>query len=122
MEKQIEVMKQSVELSGTIVEGLEHIQKLIGEGKVQRTIYMFEDVLLAYSTIEKSIEPINSKLESEQLGLATTNLKQTLELVVESYEEKDYGKVQGILQFTLIPQVKKWREELTSAFKPYIVS
>ncbi|MFA9558929.1 hypothetical protein ACERII_16585 [Evansella sp. AB-rgal1] len=120
MEKYIEVMKQSLELTETMLQGLQHIQKLIGEGKHEQTIITFEDVLSAYSTIENSIKPIKDKLECEQQ--TSTNLNHILELVVNRYEEKDYYKVQEVMQFTLIPQVKKWKEELENTFHPYIVS
>ncbi|EWG11497.1 hypothetical protein [Cytobacillus firmus] len=61
MEKYIEVMKQCLEISETILEGLHHIQKLLSEGKFEQTIYLYEDVLLAYSTIENSVEPLKEK-------------------------------------------------------------
>ena len=122
MEKHIDVMKQSGELTETILEGLQHIQKLLGEGKHGQTIYMFKDVLLAYSSIEKSLEPIKGELANEELTSIARNLKHILELVVDYYEAKQYGKVQEVMQFTLIPQVKKWKDELQKAFQSYIVS
>ncbi len=119
VEKYVDVMKQSVELSDTLLEGLQHIQKLLGEGNAEQTIYMFEDVLLAYSTIEGSIEPIKEELKNEELTTSAIKLKQTLELVVSNYEAKDYNKVQEVIQFTLVPQVKKWKQQLQGAFQPY---
>ncbi|UTW68534.1 hypothetical protein KHA80_13085 [Anaerobacillus sp. HL2] len=54
MEKDIEIMKMSVELSETILEGLQHIQKVFRSESFE-TIFLFEDVLLAYSTIETQL-------------------------------------------------------------------
>lgn len=122
MEKQIGIMKQSLELSETILEGLQHIQKLLGEGKFEQTIYLYEDVLLAFSAIEKSVEPLKDELNSETFNSATTNLKYIMELVVDHYEEKNYAKVQEVMQFTLVPQFKKVKQELELAFKPYLQS
>ncbi|MBU9722283.1 MULTISPECIES: hypothetical protein [Bacillaceae] len=122
MEKYVEVMKKSQELVDTMVEGLEHIQRLLSEGHEAQTVYLFENVVLAYTTIEKSLEPIQAEIKNEELQSVTKNLAHVLELVVDSYEAKDYGKVQEVIQFTLTPQVINWKAVFESAFKPYIVS
>lgn len=122
MEKHIDVMKQSVELSETILEGLQHIQKLLGEGKFEETMSMFEDIVSAFSTMQQSLTLVTEKLENHQIDSTSNKVQDGLELVVSAYEAKSHGKVQEIIQFTLSPQVKKWKEELEKAFQPYIVS
>lgn len=56
MEKHIEVIKQSMNLLETVKEGLQHIQKLSHEGKYEATIQLFENVVFAFSTVEKSLD------------------------------------------------------------------
>ncbi|MEH7342630.1 hypothetical protein V7122_01895 [Bacillus sp. JJ1532] len=64
MEKYFEVMKKSLELSETILEVFHHIQKLFGEGKSEQTVFLFEDALVAYSTIVRTIEPIINEINN----------------------------------------------------------
>ncbi|WNF36576.1 hypothetical protein RJD24_19475 [Bacillaceae bacterium IKA-2] len=122
MEKYIDVMKQSVELSETTLEGLQHIQKLLTEGKFEETMSMFEDIVSAFSTMQQSLTPVTEKLENHQIESTSNKVQDALELVVSAYEAKSHGKVQEIIQFTLTPQMKKWKEELEEAFQTYIVS
>ena len=122
MEKHIEVMKKSLELSETILEGLQHIQKLLSEGKSEQSVFMFEDVLEAYTAISATIEPVINELNNESISAQQAAFSQAADLVVTAYEEKNYAKVQEILQFTLVPRFKKLKEELEQAFKPYVIS
>lgn len=122
MEKYIEVMKKSQELAETVLEGLQHIQKLIGEGKHEQSILLFEDVLLAYSTIGRSIDSAIRKLGNDNVSVQQADVSKAAELVVSAFEEKNYAKVQEVLQFTLIPQFKKLKAELEQAFQPFLVS
>ncbi len=121
MEKHIDVMKHSVELSETILEALQHIQKLLSEGKFAETMYLFEDVVLAFSTLQQSVTTINEKLENHEIDATAKKVQETLELVVSAYEENSHSELQEIAH-TLFLQVKKWYEELEKTFKLYIVS
>ncbi|MBU9711756.1 hypothetical protein [Evansella tamaricis] len=122
MDKYIEVMKRTKELTDTMLEGLEHINELFKDGKYEETIQLFESVVVAYTTIQNSLEPIKEKLNNGDLESTTKNFNHILELVVDYYETKDYGRVQEVIQFTLLPHVKKWRGELETAFEPFLTS
>lgn len=115
-------MKQSIELSETILEGLQHIQKLLSEGKQEQTVFLFEDVLTAYATISRTVEPVLKELNNETVTTVQADFSKAADLVVSAYEQKYYPKVQEILQFNLVPQFKKLKEELEKAFSPYLVS
>ena len=96
-------MKKSLELSETILEGLQHIQKHLSEGKSEQSVFMFEDVLEAYTAISATIEPVINELNNESISSKQTGFSQAADLVVTAYEEENYAKVQEILQFTLVP-------------------
>lgn len=122
MEKHIEVMKKSLDLSETILEGLQHTKKLLSEGKHEQSVFIFEDILQAFATIGRTIAPVLKELNNESISLKQAEFSQAADLVVTGYEEKNYTKVQEILQFTLIPRFKKLKEELEQTFNPYLVS
>lgn len=115
-------MKKSLELTETILEGLQNIQRLLNEGKHEQSVFMFEDVLQAFATIGGTIAPALKELNNESISLQQAEFSQAADLVVTGYEEKNYTKVQEILQFTIIPRFKKLKEELEQTFNPYLVS
>lgn len=115
-------MKMSRELSKTMIEGIQHINSLINKGEFEQTIFLFEDVLIAFSAIEQSIEPFKGKLEGHSVEAELESLKKVLELTVASYEKRNYSRVQEIVQFSLEPHFKKLHIRLEDAFKPYLLS
>jgi RNA binding exosome subunit len=122
MEKYIDVMKQSTELLKTALEGLQHIQTLLSEGKFEDSIFLFENTVQAFSTIENSLKGFPDDILTEDIQTITNNVRNAFEIVVSSYETKNYAKVQEVLQFTLIPRYKNWEHELEKTFNPYLVS
>ncbi|MFD1849058.1 hypothetical protein [Oceanobacillus bengalensis] len=122
MEKNTEVMQQSKELLQTVNEALQHIQNLLKEGKFESTITLFGDVVQAYSAVEGAVDHLPDELLSVENRELTTEVRNAIELIVSAYESKDYGKVQEVLQLSLIPRFSKWQEDLESVFEQYLVS
>ncbi|MGY0692118.1 hypothetical protein ACW2QC_04900 [Virgibacillus sp. FSP13] len=122
MEKYIDVMKQSTMLQETAYEGLQHIQVLLKEGKFEESIALFSETVQAFSSIEEAVIGLPDEILTEDSKSLTTEVRNAFNIVVSSYELKEYGKVQEVLQFTLTPRFKRWMEELVEAFTPYLVS
>ncbi|WP_047984472.1 hypothetical protein [Ornithinibacillus californiensis] len=122
MEKHLEVMKQSLALLETVIDGLKHNQKLINEGKHDESILLFENTVQAFSTVERSFEGLPENLLTSESKEISIKVKNAIELVVDAYESKAYGKVQEILQFTLIPTYNKWKSGLEDNFQRYLIS
>ncbi|WP_100405451.1 hypothetical protein [Bacillus solitudinis] len=122
MERYVEVMKQSTELMATIEEGIDHIRFQLNEGKYEQSILLFEDVLVAYVSVEKSLSPLVTSVETESISSSMQTLKENFEQIVVSFEQKQYGKVKEIIQFTVLPMVQKVRKQLEQAFNQYLIS
>ncbi|WP_240374119.1 hypothetical protein [Bacillus piscicola] len=122
MEKYIDVMKQSVELSHTMIEGLQHMQTLFGQGKMEDTVFLFEDIVAAFSSVEEAVAPVAPDMPQSDLETKLQQVQRALEVTVTAYEKKQYGKVQEIIQFTVLPKCKELHQELETAFQPYILS
>ncbi|MCE7793202.1 hypothetical protein K8O68_12315 [Salipaludibacillus sp. CUR1] len=123
MEKYTEVMKHSLQLTETMVEGLSHIQKQLSEGKYLEATQLLTDVISGYASIENSVRPVLIALEKEgQVEGHLDDVRKNMGQVVTLLEEEDFGTVQEVIQFTLLPNVKKLKEEMETVFKPYIVS
>lgn len=122
MEKYINVMQQATELTETMVEGLKHIQKLLGTGKFEESVILLENVVASFASVEQSIVPVKAKLDNHAIDAKSERVKEALNLILDACETSNYGKVQEMMQFTLIPQVQKWQKEIVQAFNPYIAS
>ncbi|ADH98555.1 hypothetical protein Bsel_1036 [[Bacillus] selenitireducens MLS10] len=123
MDKYTDVMKQSLNVLETMTEGLIHIQKQLGEGKAPDAIQLMDDMMVGFMSVKQSLEPVFEELEGTDI--ATQQLEkvsETLERVVTAFEGEAYGTVSEVLQFTLVPEVKKLHSALEELFKPYLVS
>ncbi|MGJ9385227.1 hypothetical protein [Salipaludibacillus sp. CF4.18] len=123
MEKHLDVMKQSLQLSETVLEGLTHVQKQLNEKKYPEAMQLMDDVVGGFASIENSIGPVFEEMnDTELVEVHIGKVRESLERVVTSLEDHSYGTVQEILQFTLIPNVKKLKAEMETLFEPYLVS
>jgi|SRR5699024_2879547 len=122
MEKYISVIKQSIELLNTTQEGLEHVQRLLKEGKFENSIPLFSDILLAFSTVESTVICLPEEILLDEAKGCTSKVRKALDFFVGTYEAKDYYKIQEILQFTLIPRFKRWKDLLEEMFSSYVAS
>lgn len=120
MDKYIDLMRYSIELTITGLEGLEYIQEQISEEPNETVIRLFADLLTAFNAIEGSIE--NLPLDKNSLVETTDKLRQAFDYIVSALEEGNSAKVQEMLQFTLVPMYKNWKVELEEAFNPFILS
>ncbi|TWI59958.1 hypothetical protein [Halalkalibacter nanhaiisediminis] len=122
MERYVDVMKQAVELVKTMQEGIAHIQTQLNEGQFEQSIVLFQDVMTAYAALQRSVTPVLTELKEDEVTPQFEKLAQPLELVVSGYEQKEYGRVKEVIQFTLLPYLQKMEQSLSEAFAPYIVS
>ncbi|AOM81913.1 hypothetical protein [Salisediminibacterium beveridgei] len=122
MEKYIEVMKQSLNVLETMIEGLEHIPQQIQENKTPDAIQLMDDMMVGFMSVEKSLTPVLE--EAEGADIATQQLQkvnETFERVVTAMENDAFDTVAAILEQALTPQVKKLHATLTELFAPYVL-
>jgi len=122
MEKYLEIIRRTIELSETCLEGLEHIKGKLKEGQFTETIPLMNDSVIAFSQMEKSLQLIFSTLDSNYLESLTHSLQTAFDHTVTVYELGQLGKALEIFQFTLLPSFKKWKNEIEVVFHPYLVS
>ena len=110
-----------LELAETGLEGLEHVRDQIGLGNYEQSMSVFTDVVHAFSEIEGVLRSTyQSEQGSDDLLSVTDSLKDGFDWMVKAYEER--GRLQEIMQLTLIPRYKSWQEELEKSLSRYIVS
>jgi len=122
MSKQMEMMKQSMELLQTMEQALNHVHRKLKEGECEATYPIFGDVIESYSSIENAV----NQLPKEWLLLKNTDLSKKLrrafDRTVGYYESDHYAKIIEVMQFTLIPSFNRWKRALDREFGRYLVS
>lgn len=119
MEYMYEVAGQIIELSQTIKEGLIHINEKMDEGQLKETLYLFEDVLEAFSSIEIPIQPVLQADNMDELQGATAELKKSLEMLAQAFEANDLEKARAEISQSLIPSYSRWQSELEQSLKAF---
>ncbi|MUK89034.1 hypothetical protein GMD78_11685 [Ornithinibacillus sp. L9] len=122
MENYLSIMKQSQNLQETVQEGLEHIQSLLKVGKYEATITLFSDIVQAFATIESTLRVIPKEVVTDDINEMTAKIKETLNIIVSSYEDQNYAKVEEVFQFNLMPRFNKWKTKLEEVFNPFLLS
>lgn len=122
MENNIDVIRKSVELSDTVIDGLQHIQSLLFRGMNTEAIHLFEDVLYAYITIERSIRQILENLAIQNPVKSITSIKVTIDIIISSFEQNRYEDVDSVIESELIPQFKNLKKEFEFTFYSYLNS
>ncbi|WP_368503266.1 hypothetical protein AB3N04_13520 [Alkalihalophilus sp. As8PL] len=122
MQKYRDIMVQVIDLTSTMIEGAAHMQVLLNEGKFEQSIILFEDVMKAYSAVERSVAPVLVELEEEEVQGQLVRVRESLELVVSAFERKNFAHSKELLQFGLIPALKKAETQFIQAFSTYLVS
>jgi hypothetical protein len=122
MEKYVNVMKRTLELSESCQEALEHIKARLNEGNFEETMRLMDDLVNGFYQIEKSVQAFSSSLPSNQMENTTNQVRKAMEHVVSAYEQGERGKVLEIIQFNLLPNYKKWKTELETTLHPFVLS
>jgi hypothetical protein len=122
MEKYIDTMRQVSDLSQTALEGLEYVKQMLNEGKIETALSVSQDFTLAFYQMEKSCDLMKAENHAEDLRNQTIALRESINLLVSSFEVANYSKVKEVIQFNLLPSYRKWQNLLQESFRHYIVS
>jgi hypothetical protein len=121
MEKYIDTMRQVSDLSQTALEGLEYVKKMLNEGNIESALSVSRDFTYAFYQMEKSCDLMMAENHVEVRN-QTIALRESINLLVSSFELAHYSKAKEVIQFNLLPSYKKWQNRLQEYFRPYIVS
>lgn len=116
MEEYVEVMRRSVELAETCMEGLYHIRARIQEGMFEETMYLFEDIVYGYCQIAEFLPALDSFLTDDRLGVITCEIEEALHSMLTAYEYCDINKAAYIVNNQLISGFQLWSRELMTLF------
>jgi len=108
----INFIKQIIEMSKTCLELIEHIIFRLNDGYFKETYKLLEDVVYAFSQIEKNINTSTNFITSNNIDKLTRELRIAIDKIVTCYEKYDKHTAQKVLENTLLPTYQKWQKEM----------
>lgn len=120
--EQFQIAGDIINLSNTIMEGLEHIKSRIVDGYFEDTYYLLEDIINAIASIHKATEPLLPLLGDNQIEQYTEQLTHLIDEMTNNYQAKQIEKAKIDMQLVLIPAFKEWKNELERCLSNYIAS
>ncbi len=119
MDSMYEMAGEIIELSRTIKEGLVHINGRMDDGRLMETVYLFEDILEAFATIEIPLQRLLQEDNMDRLQKATIEFKKSLEVLAQAFEANDLEKSRTELAQSMIPSYSRWQAELEQSLRAY---
>jgi len=122
LDKYLDVIRKTLQLSETILEGLAYIQANLDLGEFEKTKTMFTDVIEGIYQIQQSISAFLSELPANEIAALNGRLKNSLDGVVTAYEQKEAAQLKEKMEEELLPVFQKWQEELSRCLRPYLLN
>lgn len=122
MDKYLDVIRRTLQLSETILEGLTYIQANLDLGEFEKTKTMFTDVIEGIYQIQQSISAFLSELPANEIAALNGKLKNSLDGVVSAYEQKKAAQLKEKMEEELLPVFEQWQEELRRCLRPYLLN
>lgn len=122
MESLITLSRDMVELSNTIKEGLEHLDKRLAEGHLEDSYYLFQDIVQAFYSVTRAMESMQANVEIAGVVQATDSLLSAFEKLSTSYEDQKLNQARMDLQLILSPAFSNWSSELHRCLQPIMES
>ncbi|HWP95348.1 MAG TPA: hypothetical protein VN426_00710 [Syntrophomonadaceae bacterium] len=122
MDNIFDVIQKALELSATILEGMEHIHSKFNAGHYEDVLPLFQDVIQALISIQEAIQPMSIQLPVERLECLADALRVSLDQIALAYEQSNWGLASESMQNQLLPGYLTWKEELARCLGSYIAS
>jgi hypothetical protein len=122
VKKYIDIIRKTLDLADTCLEGLEHVKACINKGRFEDGLIMLHDSVQGYYHMEKALVPVLAKLPANGMGPLSEALRNALDAVISIQERGERAKVLELMQFVVVPAYKKWHTELNRCLRPYVAS
>lgn len=116
-----EVIYHILELLPTIREALQHMQLQLEELRMEESALLFQDTAKAIGKIEGCILPLINENHEQSLLKAFTDIRKSIALMIDDYDENNLIAIQAALTCRLIPAFTFWQQELTKYLQPMVL-
>lgn len=118
----MEVMRRTLELTETCVEGLRYINDQLCLGVMEKTVYLLEDTVHGYCQIVEALTLLNPFLPDQHIHIIKNQIELLFNQLISSYEQRDINSASYQLNQFVLPSFLRWRDELAASFQAYILS
>jgi len=117
-----EVMRQSLELSETMLNGIEHIRWKLAAGHFEEMLSLLQDVTEALVSIQEGGQQVAGEMKTGNPNDNMERLLSALDELVSAYESKDWEQALKAMENQVVPGFIAWKEELERCYRPAVVS
>ncbi|GAA4072366.1 hypothetical protein [Amphibacillus indicireducens] len=96
-------LQQLINIFDTIIEATEHFQTLIRDRQLDKSVFVFSSIVDGMTMLDQTIKQI----ENDQLTRDKANVDAAILLIAKELENQQATKVLEIIQFNLLPTLKK---------------
>jgi hypothetical protein len=114
-----EVSQKSLELSETMLAGIEHIRSKFIEGHFEEVLPLLQDVTQALAAIQDAEQQMGGE---DELVDRVDRLQEGLTQLVLAYEHADWDQAVKAMENMVVPGFLMWREGLERRCRPSVVS
>lgn len=117
-----EVVFNILALLDTMDLGINYIEERLEKLDIESTTGVLVDTIDSFAAVEEAITPRIKELEKNEIIEKTEKLKEKFNILVKEYEKNKGQKFTEIVQLSLKPAFKEWKEEIELRIRPYIAS
>ena len=119
---EIDVVRQTLELSETVRAGLDYVQNRLEEGSFDEGFEMISNVLQGMSSIWRAMPVIINSLPGQNIENHLDRLRYALAYMEASYVQQLPDQAWAVLETALMPAYQDWQEEMYKSLKTYTFS
>ncbi len=112
MENNVDVYRNMLDLAETTLEGLEHINTLIIEGRFEETVVLYTDVTSSVHEMKKALLAIWPDFDERELGIKSEKVIEAMKMMLAAYEGERDARPMEIMQFSLLPAYRRFYKTL----------
>lgn len=122
MDKYGEIFRRLLDLSDTVLEGLEHMEKQLAEIRYEESFVLLQDIVTGIDSIEKSLQPFVNDLSPNKLVIYIIEMEKEINELVSCYENYDIVKIKDGVTSKVLPGYLQWQQELKHMLEPFVIS
>lgn len=122
VERYLDVIRRTLELSDTTHLGLQYIDSRLSEGRFEEARDMMDEVWISINSMKKAVLTVGEKIPQENIELLADKLEEGVNTLMNVYDTEAGLQVIEILRGELMPTYKEWQDELKRVLEPYVLS
>lgn len=121
-EQEIDIMQRCLDLTVTVGQGLQYLQKKFMGGQYEQGILMFSEVIDGCLAVERGMNSIEAKLADQSYLVSQENMIIALENTGEAASDQKWMQCTALLTEQLLPSYQTWQLAIKKVLEPAIVS